>query len=146
VLSGRFDFYRSIDRKSIREKEGSPVQSLPSRLEETNPVAAEAIDPVDILADDLEKLNGEILAVYKANLPPAIIHQIMRGAREQAAIGGMMLLDCRQRAADGKLEPKHLANARKWNAGVLRWIENRQTTYTTGSRRKLYVIRSRRQG
>lgn len=121
------------------------MQSLQSRVDETNPAEGFAgNDPLALIAEDLERLGGEIRALYKAALPPAIIHQIARGAHEQAAIGRLMLDDCRLRSANGSLNETHLANARRWIAGVRRFMENRQTAYATGTRRKFYVIRSPR--
>ena len=95
------------------------------------------------LALDLDQLQSEIRALYKAALPPAIIHQITRGAHEQVAIGRMMLDDCMIRAAGEKLTPKHLANAKKWITGVRVWIEKRQALHVTGSRRKLCLVKAR---
>lgn len=121
------------------------MQSLQARAGETNPsVAGEAQCPVVALIVDLEKLQSEIRALYKAALPPAVIHQIARGAHEQFAIGRMMLDDCTLRSANGTLNEKHLANARRWIAGVRRFMENRQTTYGTSIRRKFYVIKPAR--
>jgi hypothetical protein len=121
------------------------AQSLASRVEDTNPQApADAACPVETLGLDLERLHAEILALYKAKLPAAIIHQIARGAHEQAEIGRMMLDDCRHRSANGTLNDTHLANARRWIGGVRRFMENRQTTYGVSIRRKFYVIRPAR--
>jgi hypothetical protein len=121
------------------------VQSLQARVDETNPpVAALDDSPLATLALDLEQVRTEILALYKAALPPAIIHQITRGAHEQVAIGRMMLDDCMLREANGTLNPKHLANTKRWIAGVRRWMEARETAYGVSIRRKFYVIKSQR--
>ncbi len=103
-------------------------------------------DPLATLAEELDRLSGEILALYKAALPPAVIHQITRGASEQAAIGRLMLDDCMLRAAKGTLTPKHVANAEKWIGGVRRFIEKRQAAHALNTRRKLCVVRSKRAG
>jgi hypothetical protein len=105
--------------------------------------AAEA-DLLLQISEDIERLRTEILALYTSNLPPALIHQIARGASEQAMIGRMMLHDCTLRANNGTLNPKHLANARKWNTSVRRWIEDKKAAYATGCRRKFHVVRSGR--
>lgn len=121
------------------------MQSLQALVVETNQSPANAEShPVAMLEDTLERLGSEIRDLYKAELPPAVIHQIVRGAREQAAIARMMVEDCALRQNNGTLNPKHLANARKWIAGVARWIENRQASYLSGSRRKLCIVRSAR--
>ncbi|HRF09828.1 MAG TPA: hypothetical protein PL193_14450 [Xanthobacteraceae bacterium] len=121
------------------------MQTVQSRLYETNPQADEAqADPLLHMAEDVEKLRGEILALYASNLPPAVVHKIARGAQEQAAISRMMLDDCSLRANNGTLNPKHLANARKWNASVRRWIAEKKAAYASGSRRKLQIVRSSR--
>jgi hypothetical protein len=118
------------------------MQSLLARVDETNPPIAAADDsPLAALALDLEQIRAEILALYKAALPPAIIHQITRGAHEQLAIGRMMLDDCTLREANGTLNPKHLANAKRWIAGVRLWIKNREAAYSASTRRKFYVIK-----
>ncbi|MBX3548814.1 MAG: hypothetical protein KF748_06615 [Xanthobacteraceae bacterium] len=120
------------------------MQILQAPKRETNPVAAHAAgEPLADLAADLERLNGEILALYKAELPPAVIHQITRGAREQAAIANLILDDCMMRAKRGSLNDKHIANARKWIAGARRWIEDRKVNYASNVRRKFYVIKQR---
>ncbi len=121
------------------------AQSLASRTADTNPSeTAETPCPVEALGHDLERLHAEILALYTAKLPPAVIHQIARGANEQAEIGRMMLDDCRLRSTDGSLNATHLANTRRWIDGVRRFMENRQTTYGVSIRRKFYVIRNGR--
>jgi len=121
------------------------AQSLASRIEDTNaPDPADAPCPVEALDTDLQRLHAEILALYKAKLPAAVIHQIARGAHEQAEIGRMMLDDCRHRSANGTLNETHLANARRWIGGVRRFMENRQTTYGVSIRRKFYVMRNGR--
>jgi hypothetical protein len=121
------------------------VQTVQSRLHETNPQAdAAEADPLLRISEDIERLRAEILALYTSNLPPAVIHQIARGASEQAAIAHMMLHDCTLRANNGTLNPKHLANAHKWNASVRRWIEGKKAAYATGCRRKLHIVRSGR--
>jgi hypothetical protein len=121
------------------------LQSLQARVAETNPSeSGEAGCPVAALAADLDTLQTEIRSLYKAALPPAVIHQIARGAHEQFAIGRMMLDDCTLRSANGTLNQKHLANTRRWIAGVRRYMESRQTTYGTSIRRKFYVIKPAR--
>lgn len=121
------------------------MQSLPSRAGETNPAQDLAeTDPIALLADDLERLRGEIRALYKAALPPAVIHQITRGAHEQAAIARLMLDDCMVRSANGTLNETHLANTRRWLACVRRFMESRRTAHGVSARRKFYVIRSGR--
>jgi len=121
------------------------ARSLASRIEDTNlPETAETACPVEELGRDLDALQTEIRALYKAALPAAIIHQITRGAHEQAAIGRLMLDDCRLRAASGSLNAAHLSNTRRWIAGVRRFMENRQTTYAVSIRRKFYVIKAAR--
>lgn len=118
------------------------MQTVQSRLHETNPQGeGAAAAPLLRIAEDLERLRTEILALYASNLPPAVIHQIARGASEQAMIGRMMLHDCTLRANNGTLNSKHLANARKWNASVRRWIEGKKAAYATGCRRKLHIVR-----
>lgn len=120
------------------------MQVLQAPKRETNPAAPEAEnDPLTALAEDLERLNAEILALYKAELPAALIHQITRGAREQAAIANLILDDCVMRAKRGSLNTKHIANARKWIAGARRWIEDRKVNYAANIRRKFYVIKQR---
>ncbi len=134
---------RSLENRSGKGER--ILQTVQSWIGETNPeTAAEEDEALTALAADCERLNAEILAIYKAVLPAAVIHQIARGASEQAAIGRMMLDDCVLRAEEGKLTPSHLSNARKWNASVRRWIENRKAAYTTGCRRKLILVRSAR--
>lgn len=120
------------------------MQSVQVREAETNLAAAAQSDPVAVLAADLEAIRSEIRALYKAPLSAAAIHQIVRGAQEQSAIARMMLDDCVIRAANGSLNEKHLANARRWLAGIRRFMENRQAAYTTGVRRKFYVIKTPR--
>lgn len=121
------------------------MQTVQSRPYETNPQAdAAQADPLRRIAEDLELLRSEILALYSAKLPPAVIHQIVRGAHEQAVIGRMMLQDCTLRAANGTLNPAHLANAHKWNASVRRWIAQKKSAYSTGCRRTFHVVRSTR--
>lgn len=120
------------------------MQTVQSRPYETNPADAAQPDPLRRIAEDLELLRSEILALYSAKLPPAVIHQIVRGAHEQAMIGRMMLQDCTLRAGNGTLNPTHLANAHKWNASVRRWIEQKKAAYSTGCRRKFHVVRSAR--
>ena len=99
---------------------------------------------LNLLAEDLDRLKIEILALYKADLPPALIHLICRGARDQASIAGMLLDDCMLRAAGGTLTPKHVANVSNWIGGVRQWIERRQTAYAVNSRRKLCIAKGRR--
>lgn len=99
---------------------------------------------LSLLAEDLGRLNIEILALYKAKLPAAVIHQITRGARDQASIAGMLLDDCILRAANGTLTTKHIANASNWIGGVRQWIEKRRAAYAVNCRRKLCVNRARR--
>jgi hypothetical protein len=121
------------------------MQSLQVRVDETNPPVAVVDDsPLAALALDLEQIRAEILALYKAALPPAVIHQITRGAHEQVAIGRMMLDDCTLREANGTLNPKHLANAKRWIAGVRRYMEAREAAHGIKTRRKFYVIKSPR--
>lgn len=123
------------------------MQSLQVRTGETNQPRTEmTADPVTLLSADLDLLHEEIRALYKAALPPAVIHKIARGAYEQAEIGSMMLDDCRLRSTDGTLNGNHLANARRWLAGVRRYIQSRQTAYGTSTRRKLYLLRADRAG
>lgn len=123
------------------------MQSLQVRTNETNQQRTEiAVDPLSLLSADLDRLHEEIRALYKAALPPAVIHKIARGAYEQVEIGGMMLDDCRLRSANGTLNGNHLANARRWLAGVRRYIQSRQTAYGTSTRRKLYLLRAGRAG
>lgn len=118
---------------------------LQSGASETNRAeAAGHGDPFLALADDLDQLGEEVRALYKSELPPAMIHQISRGAREQIAIGRLMLDDCMLRAARGTLTPKHMANAGSWIAGVRSWIEKRKTDYAVNCRRKLCVVKPRR--
>lgn len=120
------------------------MQTIQSRLQESAPPAeAAAADPLQRIAADLERLHTEILALYASDLSPAVVHQIVRGASEQTMIGRMMLQDCVLRANNGTLNAKHLANARKWNASVRRWIEDKKAAYTTGCRRKFNVVRGR---
>ena len=121
------------------------MQVLLQSRENFAPAAIEN-DPLSGLAEDLERLSGEILALYKATLPPAVIHQITRGASEQVAIGRLMLDDCMLRAAKGTLTPKHVANASTWISGVRKFIEKRQAAYKLNTRRKLCVVRSRQAG
>lgn len=119
------------------------MPTVQSPLHDANPQAEAAeADPLLQISEDIERLRSEILALYASNLPPAAVHQIVRGASEQATIARMMLHDCRLRASNGTLNPKHLANARKWNMSVRRWIEDKKTAYTTGCRRKFHVVRS----
>lgn len=123
------------------------MQSLQVRTGETNQSQSQvSADPVSLLSADLDRLHEEIRALYKAALPPAVIHKIARGAYEQAEIGGMLLDDCKLRSADGTLNEKHLANARRWLTGVRRYMQSRQTAYGTSTRRKLYLIRAGRSG
>lgn len=118
---------------------------LQSRAIETNRAEATGHDdPFLALTDDLDQLGEEVRALYKSDLPPAVIHQISRGAREQIAIGRLILDDCMLRAARDTLTPKHMANAEKWIAGVRNWIEKRKTAYAVNCRRKLCVVKSRR--
>ncbi len=120
------------------------MQILQSSKKETNRARAEASsDPLADFAEDLERLNAEILALYREALPPAIIHQIAGGAREQAGIGHLMLDDCIMRAESGCLNATHIANGRKWVASVRAWIEGRKTKYASNVRRKLYVVKAR---
>ncbi len=120
------------------------MQILQTRVEQADPAGAPAeVNPLTVLTEDFERLNDEIRALYKAALPPAEIHQLCRGAREQAAIGSMILHDCTLRATNGTLTPAHMANAQKWIAGVRRWIESRQNAYAANVRRKFYVIKPR---
>jgi hypothetical protein len=100
--------------------------------------------PVTLLAEDFERLNIEILALYSAELPPAVIHQISRGAREQALIGEMLLADCMMHAASGTLNAAHIANTEKWISGIRGWIEKRKAVYAFNCRRKLFAMRARR--
>lgn len=121
------------------------MQVLQSRNSEAPSIEAAPENlPLAGLAEDLDRLNAEIRSLYKEALPPAVIHQISRGAREQASIGKMILHDCTLRAANGTLNPKHLANAEKWIAGVRRWMEERRVAHAVSARRKLFVIRSAR--
>ena len=118
---------------------------LQSRADETELGEAGAEGcPLIGVTQELHRLNGEIRALYKAALPPAVIHQISRGARDQALIGKMMVDDCRLRADDGTLNEAHVANAEQWIASVHSWIEKRKAVYAFNCRRKLFVIRSRR--
>lgn len=119
------------------------MQILQSSKRETNRPAEASDGPLADFADDLERLNAEILALYGETLPPAVIHQIAGGAREQARIGHLMLDDCLLRAESGHLNAAHVANGRKWIAGVRRWIESRKAKYASNVRRKLYIVRQR---
>lgn len=117
------------------------MQRLQARHAETTLPVSEETDPLTLLAIDFEKLDHEIRSLYKAPLPPAIIHQICRAAREQQTIGQMMLDDCQLRAANRTLNDTHLKNLKRWLAGVRRFIEQRQTTYSASIRRKFYLIK-----
>jgi hypothetical protein len=97
-----------------------------------------------LLAAELDRTEAEILALYKSGLPAALIHQIVRGAREQTALGRMLLDDCMLREAKGKLTPKHLANAQRWIGGIRDYMEKRKAAYATNCRRKLCVVRTQR--
>jgi hypothetical protein len=61
------------------------------------------------------------------------------------SIGRLMLDDCTLREESGTLTAKHVANAQKWLAGVRKFMAARQTAYAVNCRRKLCVVRSRRQ-
>jgi hypothetical protein len=119
---------------------------LQTRDNRAEAAAAAEKHPLAGLAEELDQISSEILALYKAPLPPAIIHQITRGASEQVAIGRLMLDDCLLREARRTLTPKHVANAEKWITGVRQFIEKRQAAYALSTRRKLCVVKSRRAG
>lgn len=120
------------------------MQTVQSRLHETNQLPAAEAGPLVQISEDTKQLQTEILSLYTSNLPPAVIHQIARGASEQAMIGRMMLQDCALRSSNGTLNSKHIANAHKWNASVRRWIEDKKAAYNSGCRRKFHLVRSGR--
>jgi hypothetical protein len=143
-----FDFYRSIVRKSSGKQGMGIVQVLLQTRDSRTELATSAAEnhPLAGLAQDLDRLSGEIRALYKAALPPALIHQITRGAAEQVAIGRLMLDDCAAREAKGTLTTKHVANASAWISGVRKFIEKRQAAHVLNTRRKLCVVKSRQTG